>query len=221
MYQGGIEKNIPIRRRFEVHSATVDWGHFPYSALACREGGPRGLTDPLHNGEDWGRLQMAVTENSTIGPWVCALPNPDPERQLTAVRIQATSEDPLIVCGLTAFHGDASPLRHERLSLYRFTLPEATAEDHKRWKVSVDLGEIARTISPNEFDATAWVESPQAGLESGLIPYTGRGTSMPRLRRAVPLPSLCTTFGTEKDTSSSSRQLFQVMNWKRVKEGLE
>ena len=130
-----------------MSSPSVWWGHLCYSALACREEGPSGLTDPLANGEEWGRLQMAITSNSTLGPWICALPNPDPEHQLTAVRLQATSEDPLIVCGLTLFHGKASPLRHERLSVYRFTLPEATAEDQGRWNVSVDLGVIARTYA--------------------------------------------------------------------------
>ena len=170
VYEGGIEKTIPVRRRFEVHSASVWWGHFPYSALACREAGPRGLTDPLTNAEDWGRLQMAVGQNSTLGPWICALENPDPERPLTAVRIQATSEDPLMICGLTLFNGKASPLRRERLSLYRFTLPEATAEDQDRWKVSVDLGVIARTYVLNPFDTKAWLDSPQAGLGERLEP---------------------------------------------------
>jgi len=164
LYEGGIEKTIPVRRRFEVSAPSVSWGHFCYSSVACREAGPRGLTDPLANAADWGRLQMGVGQNSTIGPWISALENPDAERQLTGVRLQATSEAPLIVCGLTLFHGKTSPLRHERLSLYRFTLPEATAEDQDRWKVTVDLGQIARTYVLNQFDATAWLDSPQAGL---------------------------------------------------------
>jgi len=107
---------------------------------------------------------MAVTSNSFLGPWICALPNPDPERQLTAVRLQAMSEDPLMVCGLTLFHGNTSPLRQERLSVYRFSLPEATAEDQDRWKVDVDLGVIARTYAVHKFDPAAWLDSPEAGL---------------------------------------------------------
>jgi hypothetical protein len=173
VYEGGMEKSIPVRRRFEVSAPAVWWGHLCYSALAARDEGPRGLADPLASGEEWGRLQMAITTNSTLGPWVCALPNPDPGRQLTAVRLEATDEDPLVVCGLTLFHGKASPLRHERLSVYRLTLPEATAEDKDRWKVSVDLGEVARIYALNEFDPAAWLMSPQAGMGERYKPIQG------------------------------------------------
>jgi len=173
IYEGGIEHSIPVRRRFEVGALWVPWGHLCFSALACREEVPRGITDPLSDAEQWGRLQMAVTLNSTMGPWICALPNPNPERQLTAVRLEATSEDPLIVCGLTLFRGEASPLRRERANLYRFTLPEATAEDQGRWKVSVDLGEIGRTYAWNEFEAATWLDSQEAGLGERFKPIKG------------------------------------------------
>jgi hypothetical protein len=173
VYEGGSEKSLPVRRRFEVSAPWVYWGHLCYSAVASRQEGPTGLTDPLANAEDWGRLQMAVTSNSELGPWICALPNPDPERQLTAVRFVATCDDPLIVCGLTLFHGKVSPLRHERLSVYRFTLPDTAAEDKDRWKVSVDLGVIARTYAWNQFDATAWLDAPQAGLGERFKPIKG------------------------------------------------
>jgi hypothetical protein len=78
----------------------------------------------------------------------------------------------LMVCGLTLFHGKASPIRHERLSLYRFTLPETTAEDQDRWKVSVDLGVVVRTYAWNEFDPTAWLGS-QAGMGERFEPIQG------------------------------------------------
>ena len=173
VYEGGVEKSFPVRRRFEVNAPLGSWGHFCYSCVAWRDEAPRELTDPLPNAEDWGRLQMAVTQNSSVGPWICALPSPDPERQLTAIRLEASSEDPLFVCGLTLFHGNVSPLRKERLSLYRFTLPEARAEDQDRWKVSVDLGVVARTYALNDFDATAWLASPQAGLGERFDPIQG------------------------------------------------
>jgi hypothetical protein len=173
VYENGVEKTIPLRRRFEVSAPSGSWGHLCFSALACHEELPTGLTDSLADAEDWGRLQMAITGNSFLAPWISALPNPDPERQLTGIRLQATSDDPLIVCGLTLFHGNASPLRRERLSIYRFTLPEATAEHQDRWKVSVDLGQIARTYALSEFDGTAWLDSPEAGLGEQAKPTRG------------------------------------------------
>ena len=173
VYEGGTEKRLPLRRRFEVSAPWVWWGHLCYSAVGSRQEGPTGLTDPLATGKDWGRLQMAITSNSESGPWICALPNPDPERQLTCIKFEATSEDPLMICGLTLFHGKSSPLRHERLSVYRLTLPEAAAEQKDRWKISVDLGVIARTYPWNEFDPTAWLDSPQAGLGERFEPIQG------------------------------------------------
>lgn len=177
VYGGGIEERIPVRRRFEVSAPLVSWGHFCYSAVPCREEGPESLTGPLANGEDWGRLQMAiqttVMADPTTGPWISVLPNPYPERQVEEVRLQASGEDPLIVCGLTLFKGNTSPLRHERLKVYRFTLPDAAAEDQDRWKVSVDLGVIARTYAVNKFDATAWLDSPEAGLGERFEPIHG------------------------------------------------
>jgi hypothetical protein len=41
--------------------------------------------------------------------------------------LQAVSEDPVVLCGLTLFHGSGNPLRYERLTLYRITLPEPVA----------------------------------------------------------------------------------------------
>jgi hypothetical protein len=52
-------------------------------------------------------------------------------------------------------------------------LPEAAAEDEDRWKVSVDLGVVARTYAWNEFDPTAWLDSPQAGQGERFEPIKG------------------------------------------------
>ena len=55
VYEGGVEKSFPVRRRFEVNAPLGSWGHFCYSCVAWRDEAPRELTDPLANAEDWGR----------------------------------------------------------------------------------------------------------------------------------------------------------------------
>lgn len=175
VYEGGVEKNLPLRRRFELDAPAIWWGHFPYSCLACRETLATTLHTPLPDATEWGNLQKAVTFNSTRGPWICALENPDPQRQLKAIRFEAKSESPLMICGVTLFHETTSPLRRERLSLYRFTLPEAAAEDEERWKVTVDLGVVARTFVLSDFNGGEWLGSPEAGLGERFEPiYGGR-----------------------------------------------
>ena len=115
VYEDGSERALPIRRRFEVNSPSIFWGHLCFAALPHLKDAPRKLNEPLPDGPQWGGLQTSVRDNaySSNGPdgrlvplvWVCALANPEPERFLKALRLQATADDSLIVCGLTLYHG--------------------------------------------------------------------------------------------------------------------
>lgn len=165
VYTDDSEAIFPIRRRFEVTSPTVMWGQLCFGAVAHRADVPRGLNDALPHAKDWGDLQTAVTENSydsgTV--WICALPNPHPDRTLKSLRLRGAG-GPLVVCGVTLFHGNEHPLRYERLSLYRITLPEGGAEEKDRWQTTVDLGVVARTYTLGEFQPDAWLAAPDAGI---------------------------------------------------------
>ena len=168
VYADGTEHVFPIRRRFEVSAPSYPWGHLAYASLPHRRDAPRKLTDALSDGTGWGELQTVVWDNAYAGGplgtlWVCALPNPQPDRTIKALRLRATSDDLLAICGLTLYHGHENPLRYERLALYRLTLPEA-AEDRERWKLDVDLGIVARTYVLSDFDPEAWLAAPGKGL---------------------------------------------------------
>ena len=176
VYDNGEEKTLPIRRRFEVNSPTIFWGHLSFASLPHRHDVPSKLTDSLSDGMDWGELQTSVWDMSYGGGpilWVCAMENPQPERTLKTVRLEAAGEDPLLVCGVTLYHGSDNPLRFERLSLYRITLPEAAGEDSGRWKVSTDLGVVARTYVLKDFDAETWLSAPRKGLGEPAKPVKG------------------------------------------------
>ena len=178
VYDDGSEHTYRIRRRFEVSAPSFEWGHLAYAALPHRQDAPRKLTDALPDGTGWGELQTAAFDNSYAGGplgtlWVTALANPQSERTIQSIRIQAAAEDPLVVCGLTIFSGRENPLRYERLNLYRFTLPEATAEETDRWKVKVDLGVVARQYVLPEFAASDWLAAPGKGLGERNKPIKG------------------------------------------------
>lgn len=173
LYEDGGEQKLPVRRRFEVNSPAIFWGHSCYAAEPHLKDAPRKLTDPLRDGTQWGDLQTTAVDNAEPTEpdgrppallWVSALRNPEPARALKALRLEAASDDPLVVCGLTLFHGQENPLRYERLSLYRFTLPEAAAEESNRWKVELDLGVVARTYVLSAFQADTWLSAPGKGL---------------------------------------------------------
>jgi hypothetical protein len=165
IYDDGTEKALPIRRRFEVNAPSFPWGHWSFGAVAHAQLLPAGLADPLRSALDWGSQQTTV-RNSGAPPylWVCALRNPEPGRTLKALRLRAAGEDYLVVCGLTLFHGTENPLRYNRLTLYRITLPGEGGRDSDRWKVSVDLGVVARTYALPEFQPDSWLAAPDAGL---------------------------------------------------------
>ncbi|MBZ5564617.1 MAG: CehA/McbA family metallohydrolase [Acidobacteriia bacterium] len=173
VYEEGGEATLPIRRRFEVGAPTIPWGHLCFAALSQQADTPHPLSNPLTNGLDWGNQQTAVFDRSyPDGPdgraraivWISALANPAPEKTIKSLRLRAVADEPLVVCGLTLFRGRENPLRLERLALYRFTLPEATAGEGSRWQVSVDLGTVARTYALGEFNPAAWLDAPDAGL---------------------------------------------------------
>lgn len=173
VYQDGSEQRLPIRRRFEVNSPSIDWGHLCFQAVPHRSDVPTKLNDSLRDAQMWGDLQCGVWESDySIDPaltssetlWLCALKNPWPDRTLKSLRLESRDADPLVICGLTLFQGTENPLRYERLTLYRITLPEPDAADVRRWTVSVDLGVVARTSVIPAFEPQAWIAQPRIGL---------------------------------------------------------
>jgi hypothetical protein len=171
VYEDDAEHAHPIRRRFEVNSLSVPWGHLCFCALPHRQDAPRRLTDPLRNAMDWGDLQMAAWSGDYPGAsdvqatlWISAIENPAPERMIKSLRFEAGSEDPVFLCGATLFHGKDNPLRYERLAPLRIELPKGTAYEPDRWTATVDLGVIARTYPGHAFEADRWLSSPSPGL---------------------------------------------------------
>jgi hypothetical protein len=184
LYEDGSQQAVPIRRRFEVNSPSVPWGHLSFAALPPYKQEARKLTDPLSSGLDWGHLQRAVYDSAygrgvgggprTPPPlWVSALTNPEPAKVIKSILLRAASDDPVAICGLTLFHGRENPLRYGRLSLYRLTLPEAAEGGAERWKVEVDLGILARAYALPDFRAEEWLATPRKGQGEVAEPMRG------------------------------------------------
>ncbi|MCC6863034.1 MAG: CehA/McbA family metallohydrolase [Bryobacterales bacterium] len=166
IYEDGSERSYPIRRRFEVNPPAAPWGRECFNAMQSNTWRTVKPDDSLARATDWGNHQCGVLYQSLSRTvlWIWALENPSPERAVKTLRLRAAGEDCLVLCGLTLYHGRENPLRHERRTLYRFTLPSPAAEEPDRWKVSVDLGIVCRTFSANEFQPEEWLTSDTAGL---------------------------------------------------------
>jgi hypothetical protein len=161
VYDGG-EKALPIRRRFEVGSPSMPTGHRTFTAFPSAQLVPTKFSEGT--GTQWGGNQTGVRDPN--GPplvWICALENPEPERTVKAIRLRAAAADPLMVCALTVFNGPENPLRYGTLNVYRITLPEGAAADPAAWKVTVDLGVVARTYVLGPFEPESWLSAPDTG----------------------------------------------------------
>ena len=168
IYDDGGTNGLTVRRRFETNAVVEPWGHLSFGSVPQGRMSAVKLTDPLRNAMGWGNLQTSLGGGYTGGPegivWVCALENPEPDRALRAVRFEASGEHALVICGLTIYHRPEHPLRYERRALYRFSLPEAGAEDESRWKLDVDLGMVARVFALPDFDPETWLAVAAKGL---------------------------------------------------------
>jgi hypothetical protein len=170
IYEDSGTHVAPIRRRFESNGVIEPFGHWSFTALAPSKARGIKLTDPLRNAMDWGRQQDGQAGGGPGGGgglgtlWVTAIANPEPDRGIRAVRLDAAAEDSWVLCGLTLYHRSAFPLRWEPRAFYRITLPEPCGQDEKRWRVDLDLGWVGRTITLPNFQPDAWLVSPAAGL---------------------------------------------------------
>ena len=116
IYEDNGTHVLPIRRRFETNAVLEPWGHLCFNALPQGKLRAVKLNDPLRSATGWGNLQTTIGGNNAGGPGlgtvsVCALENPEPDRTIRGVRIEAAGEDALVVCGLTLYHRAGNPLR--------------------------------------------------------------------------------------------------------------
>lgn len=164
VYGDGSNHPAPIRRRFEVNPPAAAWGRECFNAMQCNSWQGVKLDSPLARGTDWGSQQQSVLYQtvSRSALWIWAFENPHPGKSVKALRIESRAGDYLVLCGLTLFHGEEHPLRHERRRLFRITLPEPGEPD--RWSVETDLGIVVRTFPGAEFIPEEWLNSGTAGL---------------------------------------------------------
>src|SRR5206468_8586578 len=122
----------------------------------------------------WGDLQCGVWDGRfpILAPgqlppafiWVWPLANPEPERNLKALRLKAASEEPLMVCGLTLYHGKENPLRVAPLHVYRITLPRADGGRAGTLEFGCGPRRGGPSYTLNDFHAESWLAAPGKGL---------------------------------------------------------
>ncbi len=165
VYEDGSEHRQPIRRRFEVNDARIGWGQLAFMARAHMMDAPLPMRGPYGRNQ-WGHYQTATSQGaygSVARYWVYALPNPNPEKRLKALRLESSGAGRLAVAGITLYHGREHPLRHRRLEAMRVTLPAEEAALLDDIEIGVDLGIVARKEAPPPFDGDAWLQAQPQG----------------------------------------------------------
>ncbi len=167
-YDGFARHEQPIRRRYEINPPGRDASHVPAAARPAFEEFYRPLDDSVDSVMDWPELQTSVGREvpAGFGPvlWIYALANPKPESTVRSLGIQAVDGERLTLAGVTLFHRVAHPLRRLPLRRVSISLPRATADWKKDWKIAVDLGVVGRVYPSPEFDAPTWLDDPYKGL---------------------------------------------------------
>jgi hypothetical protein len=172
-YADGTEAGTPIRRRFEVNDAWLDFGHLAFAARPYREPVRLDWRGP-HSDQQWGLNQQAL-DGSRYGRfngwhanyWIYALPNPNPGQPIVAVRFESVAGW-IGIGGVTLFSGVDHPLRHGPLETLRITSSEPlpVAEE----AVKVDLGLLGHRRSLVNTDASSWLDADIAGWGEAPVP---------------------------------------------------
>ena len=91
----------------------------------------------------WGEAQRGfhgtVWTPPNWSPTLCAIPNPHPEKRLTARVVYGLTESPLVVAGVTLYRGASNPLRHLPRRTYRLVVPGMTPQIEKAAVVVPEL----------------------------------------------------------------------------------
>lgn len=164
VYSDQVEHKQAMRRRFEIGELITLWGQAAFAARPHVKDASRSWRDAAPPGE-WGVQQTGMprcVEDAPIGLyWLYALANPYPDKTLVAVRLETTRAAPLVVAGLTLYHGQEHPLRHRRLESFRVTLEQPLAPS--ALGADIDLGVIARQYTVPDFVPAQWLEDEPKG----------------------------------------------------------
>ena len=131
----------PVRGRYEV--AMIESPGPTWQAVAFKMPETIDPTQPSAE-TNWGCTQLGVNAwfiEPRIPLLLYAMPNPTPDNKIVSLVVRGLQESPLIVAGLTLFHGSAHPLRHLPRRTYRITTP---GRHRPVTKAKIDLGGIAR-----------------------------------------------------------------------------
>lgn len=164
-YVDGSSAAIPVRRRFAIQQARVFWGASAFAAVphtqddvirSASEHFDLGnlLRDTYGRGETrHGSGRDAAAEHI----WLYALPNPNPDKTISEIRLTGKDERALIY-GISATQVEAHPLRAYTRRKLALTLPEGLKFNAigELDGVDIDLGVVISARAQLDYDRDSW-----------------------------------------------------------------
>jgi len=164
-YEDGTNATIPIRRRFAIQQARVYWGASAFEAVPHTQDTVVGSAS---ENIDLGRVPADIygrgeTRHSSGRDaaaehiWLYALPNPEPDKSISEIRLASKGERALIY-GISATQVEAHPLRAWTRRKLALTLPDGLKFNAigELDGVDIDLGTVISARARLDYDRDEW-----------------------------------------------------------------
>lgn len=170
-FVGGATTSIPVARRIAIQQRHISWGASAFAAEPAAE--PVVLNTAT---EDFLLGQVASTaygrsENRARSGrdsdeehlWMYALPNPDPDKAIRSIRLDAGKER-VAIYAISTTTLEQHPLRREPRQKAAVTLPPGVPlnalneidSDTERARIGIDLGTVISTRALLNYDSDRW-----------------------------------------------------------------
>ena len=164
-FSDGSSISVPIRRRFAIQQAHVEWGASAFAAVPHNQDTVVGtVSEALQLGRRpesaYGQGETrhnAARDSYAEHIWLYALPNPQPDKPISEIRCIAKDERALIY-GISTTQVAAHPLRSRARQKVTLQLPAGVAFNGlgELDDVDIDLGNVISARALQTYDRAAW-----------------------------------------------------------------
>ena len=226
VYSDGELATIPIRRRFAIQQARIDWGASAFAATPRQQDSVSGSTAEAFA---LGRLpeseyglgetrHSSGRDNRDEHIWLYALPNPHPDKAVREIRLIGKGERALVY-GISTTRVEAHPLRGRVRRKLALTLPEGVGFNAigELDSVDIDLGTVISARARLDYEREVWLSDavdaqPQRSEQVAIIEYAAHPQAKLYLQRETGEPLVYDLSRLEGDALevAEARQLVRV-----------
>jgi len=164
-YEDGSSTAIPVRRRFAIQQARVYWGASAFAAVThTQDEIARSASENIELGRipigTYGRGETRHGSGRDAAAehiWLYALPNPEPDKAISEIRLAAKGERALVY-GISATQVEAHPLRAWTRRKLALALPDGVKFNAigELDGVDIDLGHVISARAQLHYERDEW-----------------------------------------------------------------